>query len=387
MAREVVIVDAARTPIGKRDGGLSRLHAVALGSIPVKAMIERTDIDPLKVDLVLWGCVSQAGEQAVNVGRQVWLHAGLPIDVPATTLDTQCGSSQEALNLAYGMIASGQADVMVVGGVESMSRVPMLSTIKNGPGFPYTPEILNVYPITHQGDSAEMLAEKWHIQREEADQFSLQSHQRAAYATQQGWFQREIVPVETIDENGDPTIICNDEGFRANASLEKMASLKPAFKENGIVTAAGSSQISDGAAALLVMDAETAQKFGLKPRARILAQALVGVDPALMLTGPIPATRKLLDKTGLSLNDIDLIEINEAFATVVLAWQREYNPDMGRVNSHGGAIALGHPLGASGARLMTTLLHALETHDKRYGLQTMCCGGGLGTGTIIERLN
>jgi acetyl-CoA acyltransferase len=387
MAREVVIVDAARTPIGKRDGGLSRLHAVALGSIPIKAMIERTGLDPLKVDLVLWGCVSQAGEQAVNVGRQVWLHAGLPIDVPATTLDTQCGSSQEALNLAYGMIASGQADVMVVGGVESMSRIPMLSTIKNGPGFPYTPEILNVYPITHQGDSAEMLAEKWHIQREEADQFSLQSHQRAAHATQQGWFQREIVPVETIDENGDPTIICNDEGFRANASLEKMASLKPAFKEDGIVTAAGSSQISDGAAALLVMDVETAQKLGLKPRARILAQTLVGVDPALMLTGPIPATRKLLDKTGLSFNDIDLIEINEAFATVVLAWQREYNPDMNRVNAHGGAIALGHPLGASGARLMTTLLHALETHDKRYGLQTMCCGGGLGTGTIIERLN
>lgn len=387
MAREVVIVQAARTPTGKRDGGLSRLHAVALGAIPVKAIFDRTGLDPLKIELVLWGCVSQAGEQAVNVGRQVWLHAGLPIDVPATTLDTQCGSSQEALNLAYGMIASGQADVMVVGGVESMSRVPMLSTIKNGPGFPYTPEILNVYPITHQGDSAEMMAEKWHITRNEADQFSLQSHQRAAHATQQGWFSREIVPVETVDENGNRVTICNDEGFRANASLEKMATLKPAFKENGIVTAGNSSQISDGAAALLVMDAESSKKFGLKPRARIVAQTLVGVDPVLMLSGPIPATRKVLDRAGLTLNDIDLIEINEAFATVVLAWEKEYHPDMSRVNAHGGAIALGHPLGASGARLMTTLLHSLETHDKRYGLQTMCCGGGLGTGTIIERLS
>lgn len=387
MSREVVIIDTARTPTGKRNGALSRVHALTLGAIPVKAVLERSGIDPTLVDLVLWGCVSQVGEQAINVGRQVWLQAGLPLEVPATTLDTQCGSSQQALNMAYGLIRSGQADVMVIGGGESMSRVPMASSFRNGPGTPFPPEFLAQYPVTHQGDSAEMLAQGWNISREEADAYSLESHRRAHQATQNGWFEREIVPVETLDEAGNIVTVCRDEGIRADTTPEKMASLKPAFQENGIVTAGNSSQISDGAAAVLLMDAEKAAQLGLKPRARLVAQTLVGVDPVMMLTGPIPATHKLLQQTGLTLDDLDAIEINEAFATVVLAWQREYQADMRKVNRHGGAIALGHPLGASGAKLMTTLLHALETHDGRYGLQTMCCGGGLGTGTIIERLN
>jgi acetyl-CoA acyltransferase len=387
MSREVVIIEALRTPTGKRNGALSRVHALTLGAIPLKALFDRTSIDPALVDYVLWGCVSQVGEQAINVGRQIWLHAGLPISVPATTLDTQCGSSQQALHLAFGMIAGGQAEVMVVGGVESMSRVPMGSTFKNGPGTPFPPEFLARYPVTHQGDSAEMMAQRWHISRQQADAYSLQSHQRAHQATQNGWFEREIIPIETLDEIGNPVTICHDEGIRPDTSPEKLASLKPAFQENGLVTAGNSSQISDGAAALLLMSAEKAATLGLRLRARLVAQTLVGVDPVLMLNGPIPATQKLLAQSGLQLDDIDAIEINEAFATVVLAWQREYNPDMRKVNRHGGAIALGHPLGASGAKLMVTLLHALETHGGRYGLQTMCCGGGLATGTIIERLN
>jgi acetyl-CoA acetyltransferase family protein len=263
----------------------------------------------------------------------------------------------------------------------------MGTNYKHGPGTPFPPEFLEHYPVTHQGDSAEMMATKWNISREQADSFSLESHQRAHTATQKGWFEREIVPVETVDEEGNPVTVCHDEGIRPNTAPEKMASLNPAFQENGIVTAGNSSQISDGAATILLMTADKAKELGLNPLARIVTQALVGVDPVLMLSGPIPATQKLLKQSGLSLSDIDLIEINEAFATVVLAWQRELNPDMSKVNVHGGAIALGHPLGASGAKLMTTLVHALETHNGRYGLQTMCCGGGLGTGTIIERLN
>ena len=387
MSHDVVIIEAARTPTGKRNGALSRVHATNLAALPLQAVINRSRINPSTVDLVLWGCVTQVGEQSINIGRQAWLQAGFPIEVPATTLDTQCGSSQQALNLAYGMISSGQAEIMVVGGVESMSRVPMGSNFRNGPGTPYPSEFLEQFPVTHQGDSAEMMAEQWKISREESDRFSLESHHRAHQATQNGWFEREIVPVETIDEDGNPIIICHDEGIRPNTTLEKMASLKPVFQENGKVTAGNASQISDGSAAILLMSANKAKDLGLMPRARIVAQTLVGVDPVLMLSGPIPATKSVLDKANLSFNDIDLIEINEAFASVVLAWQKEYNPDMAKVNVHGGAIALGHPLGASGAKLMVTLLHALETHEKRYGLQTMCCGGGLGTGTIIERLN
>ncbi|NDJ87122.1 MAG: thiolase family protein [Chloroflexi bacterium] len=387
MSRDVVIIEAARTPTGKRNGALSRVHAMQLGAIPMQAVLERSGLDPAMVDLVLWGCVSQVGEQSINVGRQCWLHAGLPLEVPASTIDTQCGSSQQALNYAYGMIASGQAEIMIIGGVESMSRVPMGSNFKSGPGTPYPPDFLEQYPVTHQGDSAEMMAQRWEITRGEADQLSLESHQRAHQATAKGWFDHEIVPVETVDEAGEPVTVCHDEGVRPNTSLEKLASLKPVFQEQGIVTAGNASQISDGAAAIIVMSADKARELNLRPRARIIAQTLVGVDPVLMLSGPIPATQKLLQQSGLALDEIDLIEINEAFASVVLAWQREYGPDMSKVNVHGGAIALGHPLGASGAKLMTTLVQALETHDKRYGLQTMCCGGGLGTGTIIERLN
>lgn len=386
MTREVVIIEGVRTPVGKRNGGLSRVHALDLASVPLKALIARTGVDPASIDYVLWGCVSQVGEQSINVGRQAWLHAGLPLEVPASTIDTQCGSSQQALNIAFGMIASGQVDSMIVGGVESMSRIPMGSNFMQGPGTPYPPHFLEQYPVTNQGDSAEMMASRWNVSREEADSFSLGSHRRAHHATQNGWFEREIIPVETVDEAGNPVTISRDEGIRPTTTPEKMASLTPAFQADGIVTAGNASQISDGAAALLVMAADKAKALGLKPRARIVAQTLVGVDPVLMLSGPIPATAKVLSIAGLKLDDIDLIEINEAFASVVLAWQHEYQPDMSRVNVHGGAVALGHPLGASGARLMVTLLHALETHGKRYGLQTMCCGGGLGTGTIIEWL-
>lgn len=386
MTREVVIIEAVRTPVGKRNGALSRLHAVALASVPMQAVIARSSIDPTLVDQVLWGCVSQVGEQALNLARHAWLHTDLPLEVPSTTLDNQCGSGQEAVNLAYGMIASGLADVIVAGGSESMSRVPMLSNFRNGPGSPYSPEFLDRYPVTNQGDAAEMMAERWHINRQEADVFSLESHRRAARARANGWFDREIVPVHTTTEAGQIITINQDEGIREDSTPEKLAALKPAFREYGIVTAANASQISDGAAALLLMSREKAQELGLKPRARLLAQVNVGVDPVLMLTGPISATHKLLHQANLSLETIDLFEVNEAFATVVLAWQKEFAPDMAKVNAHGGAIALGHPLGASGARLMVTLVHALETHDKRYGLQTMCCAGGLGTGTLLERL-
>jgi acetyl-CoA acetyltransferase family protein len=387
MSREVVIVEAVRTPVGKRGGVLSRVHALELASIPMKGLIESTKIDPLVVDQVLWGCVTQVGEQSINVGRQAWLHAGLPMEVSATTMDNQCGSSQETVNLAFGMIASGLAEVIIAGGVESMSRIPMFSNFKNGPGSPYSPEFLEMYPVTHQGDSAEMMGKKWNITREEADAFSYSSHQKAAQAEDNGWFDNEVRAVQTSDENGKWMVVKYDEGIRRDASLEKMATLRPVFQETGIVTAANSSQISDGAAALLLMSADKAKELGLKARARLIAQCNVGVDPVLMLSGPIPATHKLLKQANLKLEDIDAFEVNEAFATVVLAWQKEFNVDINKVNQHGGAIALGHPLGASGAKLMVTLLNVLEHHGGRYGLQTMCCGGGLGTGTIIERLN
>lgn len=385
--RDVVIVEAVRTPVGRKNGALSRVHPVALGAHVIKAALERANLDPREVDQLIFGCVSQVGEQAINIGRNAWLHAKLPIEVAATTVDFQCGSSQQALQLAAGMIAGGQADTLIVGGVESMSRVPMGSNFMNGPGFAYTDEILSEHNIINQGISAEWMAERWQISRAAADQLSYDSHQRAHHATECGWFTHEIAPLETTDENGNPITVTKDEGIRASTTLEKMATLKTAFKDDGIVTAGNSSQISDGAAALLLMSAEKAAALGLKPRARVVAQTVVGVDPALMLSGPIPATQKVLARAGLTFDQIDLFEINEAFASVVLAWAKEYQPDMNRVNVNGGAIALGHPLGASGARLMTTLLHALERTGGRYGLQSMCCGGGMGTGTIIERLD
>jgi acetyl-CoA acetyltransferase family protein len=337
------------------------------------------------VEDVVFGCVTQTGEQGANIARNALLTADFPYDVPATTVDRQCGSGQQAIHFAANLIQAGACDITIGGGVESMSRVPLGSNITQGPGAPFPMELLSKYALTPQGISAEEIAKKWGITRQEADEFALESYEKAKRARDEGRFDREIVPVETTLE-GVPATIRTDEGIR-DTSLEKLAALQPSFRPDGIHHAGNSSQITDGAAAVLLMSREKAEELGLKPRARIVAQAVVGSDPILMLTGPIPATPKVLKKAGLDLKDIDLIEINEAFASVVLAWKREINPDMSRVNVNGGAIALGHPVGATGARLMTTLLHELERTGARYGMQLMCCGGGLGTATIIERLD
>ena len=383
--REVVIVEAVRTPLGRRNGWLRETHPVRLGAAALCAALERAHLDAALVEHVLTGCVGQVGEQTFNLARNVVLDAGLPIDIPATTVDFQCGSSQQAVHLAAGMIASGQIDIAVAGGVENMSRVPMGSSIGAG-GSPFTDRIMADHNMIPQGIAADEIAFKWNISRQEVDEIGYESHMKAAQAAQAGYFQREIQPVGGIDEKKVPLTVTQDQGIRPTASLEKMAILDPAFTPNGVTTAGNSSQISDGAAAILLMTAEKAAELGLKPRARLVSMVTVGSDPHLMLTGPVPATRKALAKAGMTLDQIDLFEVNEAFAAVIGMWKREIGADMRKVNVHGGAIALGHPLGASGARLMTTLLHALETHDKRFGLQTMCCGGGMGTGTILERL-
>jgi acetyl-CoA acyltransferase len=315
----------------------------------------------------------------------VVLDAGLPIEIPATTVDFQCGSSQQTVHLAAAMIASGQVDVVVAGGVENMSRVPMGSSLGNGQ--PFTDRIMEQYNMIPQGIAADEIAQKWGISREEVDQIGYESHMKAAQATANGWLKREIVPMEGVDETGNTVVVEYDQGFRANADFAKMGTLQPAFTIDGVTTAGNSSQISDGAAAIILTTPEKAKELGLKPRARVVACVTVGSDPHLMLTGPVPATKKVLSKAGMTLDQIDLFEVNEAFAVVIGMWKREIGADMGKVNVHGGAIALGHPLGASGSRLMTTLIHALETHDKGFGLQTMCCGGGMGTGTISERMN
>ncbi len=379
--REVVIVEATRTPIGRRNGALREEHPVMLAAQVLREVTRRAGIEPGIVEDVVWGCVSQVGEQGFNVARNAVLAAGFPIEVPATTVDRQCGSGQQAIHFAANLIQSGVCDVTIAGGVENMSRLPIGSSTSVG-GNPFPPSLLEVYPITHQGLSAEMIAEKWNISREEMDAFGLRSHQLAAAAQDAGAFDSEIVSVNL----SDGATFTRDEGVRRDTTLERLASLQPAFKPDGKVTAGSSSQISDGAAALLLMTPQRAEELGLRPRARIVAQRVVGVDPVMMLTGPIPATQQILQRAGLKIDDIDLFEINEAFAPVVLAWEKELHPDMERVNVNGGAIALGHPLGASGARLMVTLLHELERRGGRYGLQAMCCGGGLGTATIIERL-
>lgn len=383
--REVVIVSAVRTPVGRKNGWLRDIHPVRLGSDVLCEALARAGLNPALVEHVLMGCVSQVSEQSFNLARNVVLDAGLPIETPATTLDFQCGSSQQAVHLAAAMIASGQADVIIAGGVESMTRVPMGSSLAGAQ--PYTERMMEQYNLVSQGIAADEIAQQWGIPREEVDRIGYDSHMKAARATEQGWLSREILPLEGIDDEGKPLVVSRDQGFRANASLEKMATLQPVFTPDGVTTAGNSSQISDGAAALVLTSAEKAAELGLKPRARIVSAVTVGSDPHLMLTGPIAATRKALQRTGMTLDQIDLFEVNEAFASVIGMWQRETGADMSKVNVHGGAIALGHPLGASGARLMTTLLHALETHGGRYGLQTMCCGGGMGTGTIIERLD
>lgn len=383
--RDAVIVEAVRTPVGRRNGLLKDYHPVELGAIVVRELLLRTGVKGESIDQVIMGCVSQVGEQGANVARHVALQAGLPIEVAATTVDFQCGSSEQAVHLAAALIESGHADIVIAGGVENMSRVPMGSNFMNGPGTPFTSHIMERYNIIPQGLSAEVIAERWKISRQELDEFSFRSHTLAAQATLAGWFKREIIPLPSKLEDGTPFTMDRDEGIRYNPSLEKMAVLQPAFKADGVITAGNSSQISDGAAALLVMGRDTAKALGLKPRVRVLAQYVVGVEPHSMLTGPIPATREVLKRAGLQLEQIDLIEINEAFASVVLAWQRELHPDMAKVNCQGGAIALGHPLGATGARLMVSLIHALERTGGRYGLQTMCCGGGMGIATILER--
>ncbi len=380
-----VIVEAARTPIGRRNGAFKDTHPTELAAAVLNAVVERAGLDRGQVDDIIMGCVSMVGDQALNIGRNSALLAGFPPEVPAVTIDRQCGSSQQAVHFAASLIDSGAAEIVIAAGVENMTRVPMGSTRANGPGYPFTDALKERYPIVAMGVSAEMIAERWRFSRQALDEYSLRSHRLAGQATAEGYFRREILPMDvTVD--GVPQRVDRDEGIRPDSTLEKMATLKTPFKEDGVVTAASSSQISDGAAALLLMSEQKAAALGLTPRARVVAQVAVGDDPVLALTGPIPATRRILEKSGLTLDDIDLIEINEAFAPVVLAWARELEPDMERVNVNGGAIALGHPLGASGARIMTTLLHELERREARYGLQTMCCFGGLGIATIIERM-
>jgi len=384
--REVVIVEAVRTPIGRgheEKGYYKDVHASNLLAKAYAEAIERAGIDPAEVEDVVSGCVQQFGEQGINIARNAWLEAGLPIETPAATVDRQCGSGQQAVNYAAAMVASGVHDTMVAGGVEHMGHISFADSaaVMQEHGFAFSPQLLERYNLVPQGISAEMIADKWEIPRSELDELGLRSHQLAAKATEEGRFAREIVPFSV---NGDT--YATDQGIRPDTSLEKLSELKPAFKEDGKITAGNSSQVSDGAAAVLLMTREKADALGLKPRARIYDQTTVGVDPVIMLTGPIPATRKLLERNGMAMDDIDLVEVNEAFASVVAAWRRELDPDMDRVNVNGGAIALGHPLGSSGARLITTLLHEMERSDKSMGLVTMCCGGGLGTGTLIERI-
>lgn len=385
--RDAVIVDAVRTPMGKREGMLRNWHPVDLLAHTLSGLVQRNHLNPEMVEDVIAGCVMQAGEQAANIGRNAVLAAGFPESVPGTTVDRQCGSSQQAIHFAAQGVLAGSYDIVIACGVESMTRVPMGSSAKNGPGKPFGPAVMKRYNNVqfNQGLSAEMLAAKWKIERRRLDEFSLESHRRAARATEQGWFCREILPTAAETAQGNVQA-SRDEGIRADTTLEKMATLKPAFKEDGCITAANSSQITDGAAAVLIMERSIAERLGLKPMARFVAFALAGDDPVMMLTAPIPATRRILQRTGLKLEDMDRIEINEAFASVVLAWQAETNADLSRVNVNGGAIALGHPLGASGARLMTTLVHELQRSGGRYGLQTMCEGGGMANATIIERL-
>ena len=382
---EAVIVEAVRTAIGRRGGKLSPVRPDDLMALTLQDVVRRAGITGDRIDDVIVGCVTQTGEQGMNLARAAALIAGFPIEVPGTTVNRFCGSGQQAVNFAAQGVLSGAQDIVIGGGVESMTRVPMGSDAF-GPGEgPVSPKLMDLYEIIPQGNSAEMIAKKWGFSRQQLDEFSFQSHRKAGQAIQEGRFTREIFPVE-VKQNGTSYAFDTDEGVRIPPSLEKMAQLKPPFQEDGVVTAGNSSQISDGAAAVLVMTADKARELGLRARARIVAQAIVGSEPTIMLTGPIPATAKVLKKAGLTLKDIDLFEVNEAFAPVVLAWQHETGADMEKVNYNGGAIALGHPLGASGARLITTLLHELERQEARYGLSTMCIGYGMGIATIIERL-
>ncbi|CAB4710746.1 MAG: steroid 3-ketoacyl-CoA thiolase [Actinobacteria bacterium] len=390
---EVVIIDAVRTPIGRRNGGLGSVHPADLLAGVLAELVSRSGIDPDEVDQLVGGCVSQVGQQSFNLTRTAWLTAGLPLTVAATTIDTQCGSSQQATSFATALVASGVVDVAIACGVESMSRVPIgsNSSKKLGLGVPIPKSYFESYEFTSQFEGAERIADAWGISRQDCDEFGFQSQQRAATAWEQGRFDSQIVSVQApdLDEDGTPTgsttTRSTDEGLR-ETTLDKLASLKPIAREDGVHTAGSASQISDGAAAVLIMSAEKAAALGLAPRAKVLDSCMVGVDPVLMLTGPIEATRRLLGRTQMSISDFDLFEINEAFASVVLAWAKEVGADLDRTNPNGGAIALGHPLGATGAFLITKALNELERIDGTNALISMCCGGGLGTGTIIQRV-
>ena len=378
--REAVIVEAVRTPVGigkPGKGALESIHPVDLSALAIQGLLERTGLDPELIDDILWGCVSQVGEQSTNVARNAALAAGLPESVPGVTIDRQCGSSQQAATFAAAAVMSGQADVVIAGGVESMSRVPMFSNAAGGTG-PFGPMMLARYPdLVNQGISAEMIAEQWNLSRHQLDELAAISQQRAAAANDAGLFAAEIVPVDGVD---------TDQGIRPGTTVESLAALKPAFNPEGVVTAGNASQISDGSAAILVMTSERAKELGLKPIARVHTNVMAGVDPVIMLTGPIPATEKALKKSGLSLADIGTLEVNEAFASVLGAWLKDTGADHALTNPNGGAMALGHPLGASGARIMTTMLHHMQRENIKYGLQTMCEGGGMANATILELL-
>ena len=384
--REVVIVEAVRTPIGrghKEKGYYKDTHPAALLGKSYSEVISRAGIDASEVEDVIAGCVQEFGEQGFNVARNAWLQEGLPIETPATTIDRQCGSAQQAVNFGAALVAAGVHDVVIGSGVEHMGHISFADGMKTQEeyGFAFTPELMEKHKIVGQGLGAEMIADQWEIPRSELDELALRSHKLAHQATQEGRFEREMIPMTV---NGDTLV--TDQGIRPDTTLDLLAQLKPAFKPDGKITAGNSSQISDGAAAVLLMSAEKAKALGLRPRARIVDQTTVGCDPVKMLEGPIPATRKILERNSMKIDDIDLIEINEAFAPVVAAWRRELQPDMDRVNVNGGAMALGHPLGSTGARLVTTLLHELERSDREIGFVTMCCGGGLGTATLIQRI-
>jgi acetyl-CoA acetyltransferase family protein len=393
-----VIVDAVRTPVGRRGGRLSGWHATDLAAQPLKALVERNNLDPALIEDVVMGCTMTVGEQAMNIARNAALAAGFPDTVPGTTVDRQCGSAQQAVHFAAQAVLSGAMDIAIGAGIESMTRVPIGSTTEPGPGEPYGPLYLERFDLIHQGECAEEIARRWHVSRDDMDAFSLESHRRAAAAQDAGHFANEVVPLETrynedarrkAEEKGTTLaegVLDFDEGVRRDTTFERLAALPPAFIEGGAVTAGSSSQISDGAAAVLIMSEARANELGLRPRARFHTFAVAANDPQIMLTAVIPATRMVLEKAKLSLDDIDVVEINEAFASVVLAWVREVHPDMARVNPNGGAIAIGHPTGCSGARLMATLLNELERTGARYGLQTMCEGGGQANATILERL-
>ena len=389
--RDVVIVEALRTPVGRFRGGLKQVRADHLGAVVLGELLARSGIQPTDVDDVVFGCVTQVGEQCGNIARTALLSAGWPESIPGMTVDRKCGSAEAAIHVAFATIAAGLSDSMVAGGAESMTRVPMGGN-RDVHGIPFGWQLSERFALTSQGEAAERLCDLWRLTRDQLDDYAMASHARAARAADAGHFDQEIVPIDVGRwcERGDPAndlVVRSDETIRRDTSLERLASLKTSFRpEGGRVTAGNASQISDGAAAVLLMAAEQAQVLGVRPRARIRAVATVGSDPVLMLTGPIAATRKVLERAGLTLNDIDLFEVNEAFAPVPMIWMQEFGIGHDRVNVNGGAIALGHPLGASGARIMTTMLHELERRKGRFALQTICCAGGLGTATIIERL-